>query len=56
MPGTTVSPRTRYREISVNGVITTDQDHATALVTADGVFAAPGPDRAGALFPNLPAP
>jgi acyl-coenzyme A thioesterase PaaI-like protein len=42
------------RKIAVGGVITTDQDHAKALVTADGVFVAPDPDRARALFPSLP--
>jgi acyl-coenzyme A thioesterase PaaI-like protein len=42
------------RKISVGGVITTDQDHSTVLVAADGVFVSPDPDRARALFPSLP--
>jgi acyl-coenzyme A thioesterase PaaI-like protein len=42
------------RKISVGGVITTDQDHSTVLVAADGVFVSPDPDRARELFPSLP--
>ncbi|MFI6369456.1 PaaI family thioesterase [Streptomyces sp. NPDC050546] len=42
------------RRLSVVGVITTEEDHATVLVAADGVFVSPDPDRARALFPSLP--
>lgn len=44
---------TEGRTISVAGSITTDEDPATALVTAEGVFVSPEPDRARALFPGL---
>lgn len=42
------------RKVSVGGVITTDKDHSTVLVAADGLFVSPDPDRARALFPGLP--
>ncbi|WP_425248010.1 PaaI family thioesterase [Streptomyces sp. NEAU-NA10] len=42
------------RKTSVGGVITTEDDHSTVLVAADGVFVSPDPDRARALFPSLP--
>jgi hypothetical protein len=44
---------TRDRTIHVVGSITTAADPTTALVTADGVFIAPDPQRARALFPQL---
>ncbi|MFF0572045.1 PaaI family thioesterase [Streptomyces sp. NPDC004041] len=42
------------RKVSVGGVITTDKDHSTVLVTADGLFVSPDPDRTRELFPGLP--
>lgn len=42
------------RKTSVCGVITTEEDHSTVLVAADGVFVSPDPERARALFPSLP--
>ncbi|WP_263636727.1 hypothetical protein [Streptomyces sp. CoH27] len=39
----------------MTGSITTEADAAVQLVTADGVFIAPGPERAQALFPGLRA-
>lgn len=44
---------TEERKVFVTGSITTEADPATELVTADGVFVAPGPDRLRALFPHL---
>ncbi|MFI2205445.1 PaaI family thioesterase [Streptomyces sp. NPDC020192] len=41
------------RKIYVTGSITPEADPATQLVTADGVFIAPDPERAEALFPGL---
>jgi acyl-CoA thioesterase FadM len=41
------------RTVSVAGSITTDEDPVTALVTAEGVFVSPEPDRARALFPGM---
>lgn len=41
------------RKIFVSGSITTLADHATDLVTAEGVFVAPALHRARALFPDL---
>lgn len=45
--------RTDNRKIFVTGRITTQADPSTHLVTADGVFITPDPDRARALFPGL---
>ncbi|WP_230396703.1 PaaI family thioesterase [Streptomyces blattellae] len=42
------------RKIFVTGSVTTQEDPATDLVTADGVFVAPDLHRARALFPDLP--
>ncbi|MFD0371180.1 PaaI family thioesterase [Streptomyces sp. NPDC059071] len=41
------------RKIFVVGSITTDHDRSATLVSADGTFVAPDPDRARALFPSL---
>ncbi len=41
------------RKIFVGGSITTRTDPDAPLVTADGVFVTPDPDRARALFPGL---
>ncbi|MDF3141936.1 MULTISPECIES: PaaI family thioesterase [unclassified Streptomyces] len=41
------------RKIFVSGSITTRTDPDAPLVTADGVFVTPDPDRARALFPGL---
>ncbi|MEV6109702.1 hotdog domain-containing protein [Streptomyces sp. NPDC051940] len=41
------------RKIFLTGSITTDHDRSTILVSADGTFAAPDPDRARAMFPSL---
>ncbi|MDX3798608.1 PaaI family thioesterase [Streptomyces sp. AK04-3B] len=46
---------TNDRKIFVSGSIVTQADPAANLVTADGVFIAPDPHRARALFPGLPA-
>ncbi|MDX2939355.1 PaaI family thioesterase [Streptomyces ipomoeae] len=44
---------TEDRRILVEGSISTDGQSATPLVTADGVFVSPDPDRARALFPGM---
>lgn len=44
---------TEDRKIFVTGSITTEEDPSTALVTADGIFIAPDPEVARALFPAL---
>ncbi|MFF5979290.1 PaaI family thioesterase [Streptomyces olindensis] len=44
---------TDNRKVHVTGTITTQEDPATHLVTADGVFIAPDPERVRALFPGL---
>ena len=44
---------TDNRKVFVTGSITRQADPATTLVTADGVFVAPDPHRARALFPDL---
>ncbi|MFD5322510.1 PaaI family thioesterase [Streptomyces sp. NPDC127092] len=41
------------RKIFVVGSITTDHDRSATLVSADGTFVAPDPDRARSLFPSL---
>ncbi|WP_369171472.1 PaaI family thioesterase [Streptomyces sp. R28] len=41
------------RKVFVSGSITTGADPDAPLVTADGVFVTPDPDRARALFPGL---
>ncbi|MES4909101.1 MULTISPECIES: PaaI family thioesterase [unclassified Streptomyces] len=40
------------RKVSVAGSISTEENPSVPLVTADGVFVAPDPDRARALFPG----
>ncbi|MET9760774.1 PaaI family thioesterase [Streptomyces sp. NPDC006372] len=45
---------TDRRKVFVHGAVTAQEDPATDLVTADGVFVAPDADRARALFPGLP--
>ncbi|WP_405388129.1 PaaI family thioesterase [Streptomyces sp. NBC_01102] len=44
---------TEARKVFVTGSITTEEDPSTALVTADGIFVAPGPELVRALFPAL---
>ncbi|MGI5430189.1 hypothetical protein [Streptomyces sp. CA-179760] len=44
---------TDNRKVFVTGTITTQAAPSTELVTADGVFVTPGPDRVHALFPGL---
>ncbi|MGW0877810.1 PaaI family thioesterase [Streptomyces sp. NPDC002740] len=44
---------TEARKIFVTGSITTEEDPSTALVAADGIFVAPDPELARALFPAL---
>ncbi|MGN9761697.1 PaaI family thioesterase [Streptomyces sp. SD31] len=44
---------TDERKISVSGSISTRTDPDAHLVTADGIFVTPDPDRARALFPGL---
>ncbi|MEU5677072.1 MULTISPECIES: PaaI family thioesterase [Streptomyces] len=41
------------RKIFLVGSITTDHDRSVILVSADGTFVAPDPDRARLLFPSL---
>ena len=41
------------RKVYVAGSITTEEDPATALVAAEGVFVSPDPEHARALFPGL---
>ncbi|MEU6553357.1 PaaI family thioesterase [Streptomyces sp. NPDC046915] len=43
---------TEDRKMFVSGSISSEDDPSVALVTADGVFVAPDPDRARALFPG----
>ncbi|MCT9112720.1 PaaI family thioesterase [Streptomyces mirabilis] len=45
---------TEDRKIFVAGSISAAADPSVTLVTADGVFVTPDPDRARALFPNTP--
>ncbi|MEV5104089.1 PaaI family thioesterase [Streptomyces massasporeus] len=44
---------TEGRKVYVAGSITTEEDLATVLVAAEGVFVAPDPEHARALFPGL---
>ncbi|CAM5253419.1 PaaI family thioesterase [Streptomyces aurantiogriseus] len=44
---------TEGRKISVDGSISTEEDPSVAVVTAEGVFVSPDPDRTRALFPDL---
>lgn len=44
------------RKIFVSGVIATEQDPSTVLVEGDGIFIAPDPEVARALFPSLVRP
>ncbi|MDQ0718332.1 hypothetical protein QFZ55_007784 [Streptomyces luteogriseus] len=44
---------TEGRKVFVAGSITTEEDLATVLVAAEGVFVSPDPEHARALFPGL---
>ncbi|MFE2313047.1 PaaI family thioesterase [Streptomyces sp. NPDC059441] len=44
---------TEGRKIFVDGSIGTEDDPSVVVVTADGVFFSPDPDRTRALFPNV---
>jgi acyl-coenzyme A thioesterase PaaI-like protein len=44
---------TEDRKIFVDGSIGTEDDPSVVVVTADGVFVSPDPDRTRALFPNV---
>ncbi|MFF7489115.1 PaaI family thioesterase [Streptomyces luteogriseus] len=44
---------TEGRKVYVTGSITTEDDLATVLVAAEGVFVSPDPEHARALFPGL---
>lgn len=44
---------TEGRKIFVDGSISTEEDPSAVVVTADGVFVSPDPDRTRALFPNV---
>ncbi|MFF2130698.1 PaaI family thioesterase [Streptomyces olivochromogenes] len=44
---------TEGRKIFVDGSISTEDDPSVAVVTADGVFVSPDPDRTRALFPSV---
>ncbi|GAA3831091.1 PaaI family thioesterase [Streptomyces phyllanthi] len=44
---------TEGRKIFVDGSISTEGEPSTTVVTADGVFVTPDPDRTRALFPSL---
>ncbi|MFD9283908.1 PaaI family thioesterase [Streptomyces mirabilis] len=44
---------TEGRKIFVDGSISTEEDPSVVVVTADGVFVSPDPDRTRALFPNV---
>ncbi|MFE0455221.1 hypothetical protein ACFW2D_28950 [Streptomyces sp. NPDC058914] len=41
------------RKVFVEGSIATEEAPSTALVQADGIFVAPAPEAARALFPAL---
>ncbi|MFI9543741.1 hypothetical protein ACIHAR_07275 [Streptomyces sp. NPDC052016] len=41
------------RKVFVEGSIATEEAPSTILVRADGIFVAPGPEAARALFPAL---
>jgi acyl-coenzyme A thioesterase PaaI-like protein len=45
--------RTEDRKIFVDGTISTEDEPAVAVVTAEGVFVSPDPDRTRTLFPKL---